>query len=183
MKKIAYILSIFLVLICGMSISVLKSSVAIIEEFAIPTLASIEIPKSSSYINLDKLPAEYYPQLAKGNGDVVGLHGIGYNVKKLENFVDAFKRKSLNIGDMIRITSYTIEGDAVIQDLSISSDGAKLIVDNTRDKYSQPSDRIKRYYNIVDIKIEKRDNKTFYRVITDKGEERPLVTFMDEYMN
>jgi len=182
MKKIVIILSIFFVFIYEILLSLLMSSVEKFEELALPTIASSENPTPNSYMELDKIPAEYDPKTATKNGDVVGLHGRGYNVKKLEDFVEGFKKKSLNIGDMIRITSYTIEGYAIIHDLIISNEGIKLIEDRTRNKFAHPSDRIKVYYNVIGINVDKRNNLIVYTVITDKGEELPLVTFREGYI-
>ncbi len=63
------------------------------------------------------------------------------------------------------------------QDLIITNDGVKLIIDNTRDKFANLENRRKREYNIVDIFIENGNNRIYYRVKSDTGEEIPLISF------
>lgn len=136
-----------------------------------------ENPIENSYENLDKLPQDYNYFLAVENGDVVSVQGIGYNVNKLNNFIEAFKSQSLKVGDILRITKYTIEGDPTIQDLIVDKGSIKLIIDNTRHKFGPIEDRKKTEYQVADIFVENKNNRIYYRVKTNTSEEIPLVTF------
>ncbi|MCT4544632.1 MAG: DUF4362 domain-containing protein [Vallitalea sp.] len=91
---------------------------------------------SNSHDELDKLPQKYTLKLAEKNGDVIAIHGKSYNIEKLDEFIEKFKKKEAHEGDMIRITKYTTEGDAIIHDLIIRNEDIKLVVDNTRDEFA-----------------------------------------------
>lgn len=134
-----------------------------------------EKPISNSYDELAKLPQKYTPKLAEKNGDVVAVHGKSYNIEKLDKFIEMFKNKTADVGNMIRITTYTIEGDAIIYDLIISDEDIKLIVDNTRDTFSSPKDRKKKDYKLVDIFKKNQNESISYIVKNDQGEEAILV--------
>jgi len=131
---------------------------------------------SNSYDEFDKLPQKYTPKLAEKNGDVVEVHGKNYNIEKLDKFIERFKNKEASVGDMIRITTYTVEGDAIIYDLIISDKHIKLIVDNTRDVFSSPEYRKKKEYKLVDIFKKNQNEAIYYIVKNDKGEESTLVS-------
>ncbi|MEG1798251.1 MAG: DUF4362 domain-containing protein, partial [Clostridium sp.] len=141
-----------------------------------------ENPITNSYIDLDKLPEDYSYELAIKNGDVVNFFHKNYNVEKFIEFMAAFESKKLNPGDMIRITFYTVEGDAIISDLIFTEDGIKLVRDNTRDKYASQANRKRTTYNVVDIRTIKAEDRTFYRAITDTGEEIPIFAFKNDYL-
>ncbi len=90
----------------------------------------------SSYTALKNLPRVYEPEIAEKNGDVVCVHGDNYNIEKPEQFIEKYKDGKANISDMIRVITYTIEGDAIIQDLTVIDEkNMKLIMDYTRDKF------------------------------------------------
>jgi len=126
---------------------------------------------SNSYEELDNLPKKYTPEMAQKNGDIVGVHGKVYNIEKLDEFIKKYKEKKVSATDMVRITSYTIEGDAVVYDLIISGKDIKLIFDNRRDEWSAPEHRKKFQYNIVDIFTESKDEGVEYKARNDKDEE------------
>jgi len=146
------------------------------QELSLPTLA-VENTSSNFYEDLDKLPQEYTLEMAIQNGDVVSLYGRVYNFEKFDKFYNSYKSKELKTGDKIRIIRYTVEGDAIIQDLIYSEEGLKLIKDNKRDKFANSENRKKKEFKITDITIEKSGDKTSYKAKPDIGEELPLITF------
>lgn len=174
MKKNTFI---FLLLIPLISISACSSKTSNkikIEANTEKSNINIEKPITYSYESLDKLPQKYNSQLAEKNGDVVNIKGKSANIEKLDKFVEDYKNNKVNIGNMVRITVYTDEGDAIIQDLTIDSEGIKLIEDMTRDNFSSAENRNKTEYNIVDIWRTIKVDGIFYIAKTDKGEEKIL---------
>lgn len=133
------------------------------------------IQNSLSYKELDKLSEKYTSKIAEQNGDVVQVFGeIVCNKDKLDKFIEDYKNKKSNIGDMVRITTYGDEGDATINDLIINSDGGvKFIVDNTRDKYSSKKDRIIEEHKVVDVykRTDESSKIVTYYVKTNNDEE------------
>lgn len=129
---------------------------------------------TSSYEELDKLPQIYGFKLATKNSDVVKAKDINYNIEKLDKFIENYKNNKKDTINMIRITNYTAEGDAIICDLIISNEGIKLIQDNTRDKFSNKENRKKTEYKIVDIFKLNEYEGISYMVKTDKGEEKNI---------
>jgi hypothetical protein len=125
----------------------------------------------NSYEDLDKLPRQYYDSLAQRNGDVVQVGHTQYNLEKLDKFIENYKNKTANVGDMVRITNYTDEGGAVIQDLIVDTDGIKFVYDNTRDGYASQADRTRKEYKLVDI-YKEYSNFIFYYGKTDQGNKR-----------
>ncbi|MEG0773855.1 DUF4362 domain-containing protein [Clostridium sp.] len=179
MRKVVAILIIFTISFLPLGFSFKTSSIVKVK----PTEAieNSEKPISNLYLDLDKLPEDYNHELAIKNGDVVGLHGLGYNVYKLDDFIEGFKNNTLTLGDMVRVTRYTIEGDPVIFDLIISDDGSSLVIDHTRGKFISPADKKRVYYKVKDIFIKRENKRTYYKIITDTGEELPIATFKDGY--
>jgi len=116
------------------------------------------------------LPQEYHSDEAQKNGDVVRTKGIYYNIEKLDKFIENYKNKKANLGDMVRVTIYGDEGGALIRDLIMDSEVIKLMEDNTRDKYSPQKNRIITTYRIVDIYRIDTSGATYY-VKTDQGKE------------
>jgi len=78
----------------------------------------------------------YTSKTAIKNGDVVVANGNQYNVEKLDEFMENVKN---NIKDKVRITRYTIEGDAIITDLDYDGENINYTDDNTRDSFGKPS--------------------------------------------
>lgn len=142
------------------------------------TSNEIKPPKKStsfSYKELDSLPKNYDSELAQKNGDVVGIHLKIYNIEKLDKFMELFKKQKTDIQEMVRVTTYTVEGDAIIHDLIISNKGMKLIEDNTRDKFSNTENRIKREYKVIDFYKQNGNNGISYVAKTSSGEEIPIL--------
>lgn len=84
------------------------------------------------WIDLDDLPKNYPPDTAKANGDIVSVHGKADNVQRLDEFLENIKAQ---VDDRVRITQYTIEGDAIVCDLSWDGQQIRMIFDSTRDKF------------------------------------------------
>lgn len=174
MKKIITMVS---VLIISISISACSSKTSnTIKSEETPSLSTTNFKESitNTYEELNKLPQKYNSELALKNGDVVNGVIKSYNIEKLYRFIETYKNKKADVADMVRITSYTTEGDAIISDLIIDSGGIKLIEDSTRDKFSNTENRKKTEYKIVDIRKVNKIEGIFYMAVTDKGEERFL---------
>lgn len=139
---------------------------------------SYEIQSSNFvfYDDLNKIPRDYILEDAIKNGDIVFFFKSTYNVDKLETFYNRFKNKVLQNGDMIRLTGFTIEGDAIIQDLTYNNNSLKLVIDKTRDKFLSIEESIITEYKIVDIYTKGNKNIEYF-VITNTGEE--LLLFYD----
>jgi hypothetical protein len=121
----------------------------------------------SSYADLDSLPRVYDSETAKENGDVVCVHGNNYNIEKLEQFIEKYKDGKANPSDMIRVITYTVEGDAIVQDLTVIDDeNMKLIMDYTRDNFGP---KYIKEHNIVDIFTKEENNYLHYVVRTDEN--------------
>lgn len=132
-------------------------------------------PASNTYQDMEKLPQKYTPESAQKNGDVVGVHGKCYNIEKLDKFIEEFKNKQVNKENMIRITTYTDEGDPIILDLIIEGKSMNIIIDNTRDKFSSIEDRQIREYIVADIFKQNQNGRIYYAIRTDNEEELPLI--------
>lgn len=139
------------------------------EERTILPNVNIEKTVSTIYEELDKLPEEYNLELAQKNGDIVYSKGEIYNSHKLNEFYSIYKTGKSDITNMIRIVTYTKEGDAIIHDLVINGQDLKLIVDNTRDEFGSLEYRIKTEYKVADIIKENKNNQTCYTIVVDKN--------------
>jgi hypothetical protein len=181
MRKFAAILIIVSISWVTSGFSFTTSNIVKVKVKPTEAIEKSENPISNSYIDLDKIPEDYNHELAIKNGDVVDLHGLGYNVYKLDNFIEGFKNNTLTLGDMVRVTRYTIEGDPVIFDIVINDDGASLIIDSTKGKFISPSDKKRVYYKVKDVFVKRENMRTYYMITTETGEELPLATFKDGY--
>jgi hypothetical protein len=112
---------------------------------------------------------EYSPELAEGNKDVVNLHGKWSNENVWNDFVDNVKKGT---SDGIHITSYTIEGDPIFQDLIFNGRSIEYTFDNTHDAYGSPM-KLSSFCNA--IVTSKTDNGTEYRLSgCGEGEQEAL---------
>ncbi|WP_242835777.1 DUF4362 domain-containing protein [Clostridium sp. DL-VIII] len=128
----------------------------------------------NSYKELDKIQMKYSIDTAKEDGDVISSSiDEYYNIEKLDKFIENYKNKKSNVGDMVRIISYTIDGGVIISDLIVNDNSIKLTVDNTRDQYASEKDRKKIEYKVIDINKTNNEKNNFisYYVKTDQGEE------------
>lgn len=174
MKKSITMVSILIISIsisaCSSKISNTKKS----EDKPFIATINVEKPITSFYEELDKLPQKYSSELARKNGDVVNAMVKDYNIELLDKFFENYKNKKANVGDIIRITKFTTEGDAIICDLIIDIDGIKLIEDSTRDKFSSMDNRKITESKIIDIYKTNETESITYMAMTDKGEEKYL---------
>lgn len=76
--------------------------------------------------------APYPPEEAIENGDVVNLHGEISNLQKLNDFVEHVKTGS---EDEILITSYTVEGDPILDYLKYDGHQIQYAHDNSQDAF------------------------------------------------
>ncbi|MEG0308118.1 MAG: DUF4362 domain-containing protein [Clostridium sp.] len=133
----------------------------------------LSFTQSSPYKELSTLPNEYTPELARANGDVVNVLGNISNIENFDDFLESFNNRN---DDMIRLTGYTDEGDAIISDMIISNGNTKLFIDSTRDKFSSPDDRKITEYTVADILKQTRDNNIEYIAKLINGEEIFLIS-------
>lgn len=112
------------------------------------------------YLELEQLPYPYPVEIAKEKGDIVQ----GYNIEKLDRFIDNVKA---NLSDWVRMTSYTIEGDAIIQDLKHDKGKLTLFIDSTRDKFGT---RAITEYDLREVYKEVRDDAVYYLAKAASGE-------------
>jgi beta-lactamase regulating signal transducer with metallopeptidase domain len=134
-------------------ISKISSSLELLEKALASSNEELQLPEkpSNEYTELEKLPVVYNSQLALQNGDVVYTHTKSINSSRLEEFYKAYKLEKVERFFKVRIVLYTVEGDAVIHDLTMNNKEVKLVVDNTRDKFSRTEDRVRTEYEISDI--------------------------------
>ncbi|RKN64580.1 DUF4362 domain-containing protein [Paenibacillus ginsengarvi] len=87
-----------------------------------------------------KLPQNYPEDLAILNGDVVYLSmSKAYNEVQISDFLNNIQK---NVGDWIRITRYTFEGDPIIQLVSYNDGIFRYTLDNSRDKFGATDIRV-----------------------------------------
>jgi hypothetical protein len=175
MKKIITMLSVLIILVLTSGCSSNTSNIIKLDEKPLLPTNNVKQSLADSYKELDKLPQKYNSEIAQENGDVVTSKGKKYNIEKLDKFIEAYKNKKLDPEDMVRITKYTIEGDAIICDLTIDSEGIKLTEDNTRDNFSSTEDKRKSEYKILDIYKVNMAEGISYMAKDDKGGERFLL--------
>ena len=174
MKKIIILFSLLLMLNLISACSSKPSNKTKTEEKTVTEAISDEKPIINSYEALDKLPQKYNFELAEKNGNVVNTKSGISNIEKLDKFIENYENKKSSAGNMVRITNYTVEGDAIIRDLIIDSEGIKLIEDITRDNFSNEESRKKTEYKIIDLLKTKKAEGIFYIAKTDKDEEKIL---------
>lgn len=140
--------------------------------------AEIDLETSSiqdSYKGLYDLPKLYNFDISKKHGDVVGIYGKAYNIEKLDRFIKSFNN---NQKDMVRITVFTTEGDAIIKDLIIDPKNKKIVIDNTRDQKSKKEDRKIKEYKIYSVVKKEDENGILYTAKTVNGQDKKLLYIM-----
>lgn len=130
----------------------------------------IESIKNYNYKKLDELEKNYSVTMAKNNGHVVSILGNGIsNLDKLNTFIENYKSKKLNIGDMVRITAFEHEGNPIIYDLiADSKNSITLMEDASRDRYSSKEDRQIKSFKIQYINKSSDGEYTDYYAKTDE---------------
>lgn len=162
MKKVVLLLS-------AMILCYFTTSLAVDNLYDIKIAKNLTAPLSS-YEELTKLPKEYLPDTAVKNGDVVLVQRFQYNVDKLDNFIEAYDKKTLPQSDMVRITRYTVEGAPIIGDLTFANNKLTFKEDKSRDYYLSPDDLIIKEYEIKRIYTKVIKDTIFYMIETTSGE-------------
>lgn len=114
-------------------------------------------------------PSAYTSEQAIKNGDVVNVLDKTYNFDKLENFIKNVKSHKK---DKIRITSYTMEGDAIIKTLNFTGKTIECSVDMRRDKFAGSADRKIKRYKFSQINKESNNNNTVYFLSNNNKSDR-----------
>jgi hypothetical protein len=122
---------------------------------------------TSEFKVLKDLPDKYVSEIAIKNGDVTNVHGKIYNNEKLNVFIEKFKKQE---SAMVRVTQYTIEGDAIIKDLIYDGKSIILKDDWTRDKFAAAEDRRIVEYKLSDIIVSKIEGGTEYKAKVKNGD-------------
>ncbi|MDF2651510.1 MAG: hypothetical protein K0Q73_7315 [Paenibacillus sp.] len=92
---------------------------------------------------------------AKQNGDIITGPPGPVNLEKINMFINDFQSQK---DSKVRITSYTEEGDPIINDLIFNGREIKYIFDNSRDKHGGKQ---KGKYETTCKSIEQRDVKRY----------------------
>lgn len=145
-----------------------------------PNKESIKCIITIPTLNLKKLsnlPKDYPPKEAIKNGDVVFDQIFYYNVDLLDNFIENFEKNNLHPNEMVRITSYTVEGSPIIKDLIFTNNILTLKVDQSRNFYFNPENLIIKKYEIKRIYTLIIKDTIFYMAETTSGEKIPIVIF------
>lgn len=171
MKRIAVIVMALILMSLMTSCFVVLPTPSEVINAPVPSPAVLSPMPSATdtgYKELEELPQDYPSDLARQNGDVVGTYNKVYNLEKLEVFLDAWKR---GYSGTIRVTTYTDEGDAVIDVLMSSNDVLKLVHDNTRDRFSNINSRVVTEYTVTGILKRSSDNGTCYDARLEDGKD------------
>lgn len=123
---------------------------------------------SSEKGNNVELPEEYPSEMAKENGDVVNALDGAFNLNKLDNFISNVDKK---LRDSVRVVSYTIEGDAIITELSHDGQNITAVVDATRDKFAGTEGRNKKQFTISKVVKTVEGERVVYTAKTASGED------------
>lgn len=78
----------------------------------------------------------YTSEQAESNGDVVNVHGKIINSANWTRFLEKMEQGTPSD---VQITSYTIEGDPIFQDLYFDGQAIRYTYDNTMDHFGSPS--------------------------------------------
>lgn len=103
------------------------------------------------FIQLKKLSRVYTLENAISDKCFVWKAREEYNREVIENFVSKVRNKE---NAFVRIVFTTIEGDIVIDDVEYKDNIFKLTIDSTRDKFSNPEDRVYKEKTYNNIKID-----------------------------
>ncbi|XXM70622.1 DUF4362 domain-containing protein [Lysinibacillus sphaericus] len=105
--------------------------------------------------------------------DIVDTHG---KIENLERFEEFYKNVKNGVNDKIRIVTYTVEGDPILQDISFDGKVFESKMDTRRDKYGPGDVEI-----LTCKKIESADdnNKVEHEYkLTNCGEKQPEVILL-----
>lgn len=107
-------------------------------------------------------PPAYDFNRAMENGDVVTRGKDQYNVEKLDKFVENFKNGKK---DIIVITAYTEEGNAIIYRIEYDGKEIKHTSDTSRDKFSSNRSLLKRTTKFDNIQVNDTTRYTQYNLV------------------
>ncbi|MCP1182353.1 DUF4362 domain-containing protein [Paenibacillus sp. 1781tsa1] len=111
------------------------------------------------------------PEQAEQSGDVVVLHGGMRNGDTWNTFMKNVKKKQQ---DQVRVTMYTIEGGAIIQELIYDGSAIQSTYDNSRDAYgSKQGVKTDTCKGIVTMKSE--EGNVFYVLTGCEKQENPFM--------
>lgn len=132
------------------------------------------------YQPLEKLPEDYSLEMAVENGDVVFSFTKSYNLDRLKDFAE---KTQLGLPAMVRLVSFTVEGDPIIYDIcrNVICGGADyytLIEDTSRDQWGIGEIEKGRYsYLVTDGKdIYLSNYASFRKDIPDFSRDNRLIT-------
>jgi len=129
--------------------------------------ASDEQINPYNYEDLSSLPEIYTLEIAEKNNNVVWTFDKIANLELLDNFKSNVEN---GINDMVRIVTFTKEGDSIISDLEYNGKVITLTDDSTRDKFSSnPS--IQKYefdYIVIENRYNEHYKGTFIEYILKK---------------
>lgn len=114
----------------------------------------------------------YSPQQAIANGDVVDVHGQVTNLEKLENFMIAVDKGTAS---KLKITTYTTEGDPIIEVLDYNGKTITVSTDNSLDKFAGPMKGITSGSFTKIVKDNKRNPPSYY-LVDSSGNKQFLLT-------
>lgn len=118
----------------------------------------------------------YDSKLAIANGDVVSVHGKTTNLNKLDDFMSKVHNGEK---DAVRITTYTIEGDAIITALNFNGKIIECDFDTRRDKFSSENDRKIMKYKFAKIDKEIKNDITVYFLTDENNSSRRDIFIAD----
>ena len=129
--------------------------------------ASDEQINPYNYEDLSSLPEIYTLEIGEKNNNVVWTFDKIANLELLDNFKSNVEN---GINDMVRIVTFTKEGDSIISDLEYNGKVITLTDDSTRDKFSSnPS--IQKYefdYIVIENRYNEHYKGTFIEYILKK---------------
>lgn len=114
----------------------------------------------------------YSPQHAIANGDVVDVHGQVTNLEKLENFMIAIDHGTVA---KVKITSYTNEGDPIIEVLDYNGKIITSSSDNSHDKFAGPIKGVT-YGTFTKIIKDDTQSPVSYYLVDSNGNKQFLLT-------
>lgn len=111
------------------------------------------------------------PEQAEQSGDVVVLHGDIRNEDKWDTFMKNVEKKQQ---DQVRVTMYTIEGGAIIQELIYDGSAIQSTYDNSRDAYGSKQGVMTDTCKGIG-KMKSEEGNVFYVLTGCEKEENPFM--------
>ncbi|SPF46310.1 hypothetical protein SBF1_3540002 [Candidatus Desulfosporosinus infrequens] len=105
----------------------------------------------------------------------VDVHGQVTNLEKLENFMSAVDHGKAS---SIKISSYTDEGDPIIQVLDYNGEAITMSTDNSQDKFAGPVKGGVTYNNFTKIIKDDTQSPLSYYLVDSTGNKQFLLTVL-----